>query len=204
MVDVSIDFVAHYLIFLGHESILCESHLDDSRANRRRYPVGEEMTQKLFDPKLNIKDYSWKIGSLLKTVVLDTMPGYDESIRVKSTAFYNGREQGIALTLDSYNGVRPTMIIVFGEHRNTDSIHIDCWTLPSSPFNAVAVEDFTDEAYERRMWVPVSDKMFQIAADVITKLTALWVAGKIEKGSNGFRPDMFAELPVKTQKLLTI
>ena len=57
------------------------------------------MQTKLFDPKLGVKDYAWKIGRLLKTVDLASLPGYDSSINIETTAFYNCRERGVALTL---------------------------------------------------------------------------------------------------------
>ena len=82
------------------------------------------------------------IGRLLQGFDLTTLPGYDPSITVETTPFYNGRERSIALTLNSWHevediGKRPTFVVVFGEHRSTDAAFIDFWTIDSMPFNHI-------------------------------------------------------------------
>src|ERR1041385_7545837 len=105
---------------------------------------------KLFNPKLSVKDCSWEIGKLLKKVKLDELPGATEEIGYftpQTSAWYNGREEGIAITLQTFNDSRPVYVIAFGEHRNTDSIFIDHWTMKAAPFNHPTVPDLPEFAY---------------------------------------------------------
>lgn len=141
------------------------------------------MKTKLFDPKLNVKDYSWKIGRCLQKVNLSDLPGFDDSVKTYTQAFYNGRERGIALTLQSMSNSRRVYIIVFGECRNSDSIFIDHWTMDGGlgPYNGPIVSDFPESAYEQRLYVsPVGAglNMFQVAADKIVDLIKVWLKAK--------------------------
>ena len=162
--------------------------------------MARQRVQKLFDPKLNVKDYSWKIGNLLKKIKLNQLPGYDTSIYTETTAFYNCRERGIALTLKCWNvkgfKQRPVFVIVFGEHRSSDSIFIDFWTQTTPPFNGPTTEDLTDEAYEHRLFVPYSDSMFEEAAFIITGMVVSWVHGDVH------HVELPKELPVAVEALV--
>jgi len=142
---------------------------------------------KLFDPKLSVKDYAFQVGALLKKVNLNEIPGADTEeigyLYPETSAWYNGRERGIAITLKTFNETRPVYVIAFGEHRNNDSIFIDHFTMKNPPYNYPTVEDFPDYAYKHtRMYVSYSDDMFQKAANIIVALVMLWAKGAIKPG----------------------
>jgi hypothetical protein len=144
-------------------------------------------TVKLFDPKLSIKEYSYEIGKLLKRINLNEIPGADTEeigyLLPQTFAWYNGRERGIGIMLTTFNSARPTYVIAFGEHRTSDSIFIDHWTMDRVDINPPTVADFPDYAYDNtRLYISYSDDMFQKAAKVITALVMLWVKGAIKPG----------------------
>lgn len=93
----------------------------------------------------------------------------DRYIYCKTSAWYNGREDGASLTVSS--AAKPALIITFGEHRNSDGIFVDSWLTEKSTLNPPTVDDFTDEAYERR-------KMFKYG-DVVG--TVQYIHGLIEQ-----------------------
>lgn len=171
---------------------------------------------KLFDPKLSVKDYAYKIGALLKKINLNDIPGADTEeigyLYPETSAWYNGRERGIAIALKTFNSTRPVYVIAFGEHRNTDSIFIDHWTMDRSAFNYPTVTDYPDFAYENtRLYVSYSDDMFQRAANVIVGLVTLWAQGAIKPGfgqkDTGIKFEVETLLlpkPKKAQKRLTV
>ena len=79
---------------------------------------------------------------------------FDDS-NLHSSAWYNGRERGICLYLTTGNIITgtKTLIITFGEHRNSDEIFVDHWYSKEIFFlNPPTVQDFTDKAYQNRMY----------------------------------------------------
>jgi hypothetical protein len=70
---------------------------------------------------------------------------------VNTSPWYNGRECGICLETVVATG-RESLIITFGEHRNSDAIFVDCWEADRSRLNPPTVSDFTDEAYANRRY----------------------------------------------------
>lgn len=65
-------------------------------------------------------------------------------------AWYNGRERGISITVATRLKDN-TLVITFGENRNSDSIFVDSWEMPFL-LNPPSVDNFTEEAYENRKW----------------------------------------------------
>lgn len=133
---------------------------------------------KLLDVNLNLQDQSVQIGKLLARVDFTQIKGYGKAAhaRVETSAWYNGRERGIALTLNAFN--RPTFVIAFSECRNSDSIVIDNWCPEAQHFlNPPTIADFTDDAYyKRRKSVPCEE--YAEAVIVIISLIEGWMAGK--------------------------
>jgi|ERR671925_1909952 hypothetical protein len=67
---------------------------------------------------------------------------------LETSAFYNGRERGVAITAHSFASNRD-WAIVFGEHRNSDSIFVDMFEF-SGDINPPTIANFTEEAYKDR------------------------------------------------------
>jgi len=134
---------------------------------------------KICNPKLGIKDQAIQIAKRLGKVNLEDLVGYDsDSFTYPQTyAFYNGRERSIAIEIPPvYNGKfhhKPGLVIVFGECRNSDAIVIDYWTIERGSMNGPTVADFTDEAYQRRIYLGY-DK-HQDAVTIILCLIEAWL-----------------------------
>ena len=76
---------------------------------------------------------------------------YNDQFHIETSTFYNGRENGICLTVKSFRFYKESLVIVFGENRNSDSIFVTTW-LQNVGFNPPQVCDLTDEAYETRRY----------------------------------------------------
>jgi hypothetical protein len=75
--------------------------------------------------------------------------------RVETSAWYNGRERGICLTVTPKER-RDVLYITFGECRNSDQIFVDRWT-SGALFNPPTVHDHPEErdlAYMNRFYFP--------------------------------------------------
>lgn len=71
-----------------------------------------------FDPTFDVKPVAFSIAHLI-TVSYEG----DGWVRLMWSPFYNGRERGIALTIQNAKNERCTW--VFGENRNSDNIILD-------------------------------------------------------------------------------
>lgn len=89
-------------------------------------------------------------------------------------AFYNGRERGCVLSIHRTHS-RP-LVIVFGEHRNSDNIFIDAWTQPHLSINPPTVADFPDEAYRKRVYLRCGQ--YAQAVKRIVSIIENWYAGQ--------------------------
>jgi len=74
---------------------------------------------------------------------------------IHTAAWYNGREDGFSVTV-SMSPEPESLVVTFGEHRNTDQIFVDHW-LGRVGINPPTVDDFTDEAYEDRKMFKYDD-----------------------------------------------
>ncbi len=85
------------------------------------------------------------------------------SVNMYTSAWYNGRERGIAVALTK-TGINDDakvpvnnerrLVLVFGEARGSDSIFLDKWTDSGVDINPPTHDDFTDEAYKQRRHFP--------------------------------------------------
>lgn len=76
---------------------------------------------------------------------------FRNSIEFKTSPFYNGRERGICITMNTFSSYDKTLHVVFGECRSSDSIFVDKW-VGKMTFNNPTVEDFSEEAYNNRKY----------------------------------------------------
>ena len=110
------------------------------------------------------------------------VPNFIPALKPATTAWYNGRERGFALTFGGgeVNDITyPVFVITWAEHRNSDAIVVDNWTQKSRPFNQPTVADFTDDAYyNRRQWVKCEE--YDKAVDLILSLIRDYFDGSIK------------------------
>jgi hypothetical protein len=89
-------------------------------------------------------------------------------IMPRVAAWYNGRENGIVITVDKMIPVNVSdnhflrnktwqLNITFGEERRSDSLFLDMWETDTT-FNPPTLADFNDEAYRNRICFPPKDK----------------------------------------------
>lgn len=80
------------------------------------------------------------------------------SVNMYTSAWYNGRERGIAVALTktgmSVDDKERRLVLVFGEARGSDSIFLDKWTETGGDINPPTHEDLSEEAYEQRRHFP--------------------------------------------------
>lgn len=88
---------------------------------------------------------TFEVGELTKEEKVQI----DFRIDIRNSAWYNGREKGVCITVSDFE---KTLIITFGEGRNSDSIFVDTWEIKGGLLNPPTVADFTDEAYENRIY----------------------------------------------------
>jgi hypothetical protein len=82
------------------------------------------MKKKIYDPKFNINEVSFKIARKLGSIELPKEDYY--RIFIDTFPFYNCRERGIGISVNN-SEISKILVIVFGEHRNSDNIFIDRW-----------------------------------------------------------------------------
>lgn len=132
---------------------------------------------RLVDMTFGLQKQSIELGKLLAKIDITKIEGYEQAVqpRAQASAWYNGRERGIALTFRAFN--RPTFVIAFSECRNTDAIVIDNWCLEKEDINPVTVADFQNDAdYHRRKFVEC--ERYENAAMIILELIEGWFDGK--------------------------
>ena len=86
------------------------------------------------------------IATAILELLMDEWRSLDSS-NLQSSAWYNGRECGICLYLRT--GTK-TLIVTFGEHRNSGEIFVDHWYSEEIFLNPPTVQNFTDKAYKQR------------------------------------------------------
>jgi len=94
---------------------------------------------------LSINPIAWKIYyTLLTNDVLN-------SIHHTFSAWYNGRERGICLCIDSApdKNTDTWYVITFGECRNSDQIFVDNWSM-AKEMNPPTIDDFDEISYKKR------------------------------------------------------
>lgn len=99
----------------------------------------------------NINKVALAILALLEGEV-DGLDGDEIETRfdTETSTFYNGRENGICITVKHYSSARfERLVIVFGENRTSDNIFVQKWTEPGD-INPPILQGLTDEAYNTR------------------------------------------------------
>jgi hypothetical protein len=76
---------------------------------------------------------------------------------VRTSAWYNGRERGVVISVHKAGKPNETYSIVIVEHRNSDDIVVYNWLMPKWDVNPPTVADFTDEAYKSAEHFRASD-----------------------------------------------
>lgn len=117
----------------------------------------EYKMQKLFDPTFGIHPKAIAVAHLLGDLEIkldhikdpELKSKINHLIDVRTFPFYNGREQGICIMTGSFFNIQEAQLVVFGEHRNSDSIFVDVWK-EKRPFNNPDVSMFSNEAYNKR------------------------------------------------------
>lgn len=116
------------------------------------------------DLTFGIKEQALEIAKRLKKKLK-----LDNAI-VMTFPFYNGRERGIGFSIYRY-GQKNSLIVTFGECRNSDSIYIDAWEIEKILMNPPTVADFTEEAYTNRRYVVPEkyDEAVKIILEIVEK-----------------------------------
>ncbi len=144
------------------------------------------MSRYIGDVTLGLKSQAWAILAMLSASDCDGLGGdwdtkfRDYKIEIKTYAWYNGRERGFCLEVRPSMASRKALLVTFGEHRNTDGIFVDAWEVDKYFLNEPTVEDFTDEAYERRMSVPYGN--VGQAVEVIRDKIEAFMASQFKAG----------------------
>jgi len=100
------------------------------------------------DLTFNIHPVALAIANLIYINLDDEISDEDKFIvTVNTTAWYNGRERGICLSI--YDIQFKGIFIVFGENRSSDNIFVDVCKYKGS-INPPQWEDLTDAAYNKR------------------------------------------------------
>jgi hypothetical protein len=106
------------------------------------------------DMRMGVKGTALAILALLA----DREPAFADfeegryDVDIETHASYNGREQGICLTLrKGWSGA--LLHVVFGEHRNSDDIFVDFWVTCRPFMNGPTLNDKPEEAYTRRHYI---------------------------------------------------
>lgn len=118
----------------------------------------------MIDLQLDICPVAWSILHLVKD-----QSRFDQHVNITTSAWYNGREKGICLTVFNHKKVKSS-IITFGKVKNTDSIFIDSWEINGGLLNPPTVSDFNDEAYSNRKYLNY-DKIYEAAQLVIESIS---------------------------------
>lgn len=102
------------------------------------------------DTQLNVYPVAFAVLNLINTFDIEVNNNPPDGYEITTSAWYNGRERGISVVKYSYKD-RDSLVITFGETRNSDSIFVDSWVVENQGFlNPPTVSDFPDEAYARR------------------------------------------------------
>lgn len=105
------------------------------------------------DLELGINPLAWAILALLEGRKLTFLPK-DDTFRVYTRAWYNGREKGVSITMHTENTM--CLAITFGE--NLNGIFVDAWELSGYPYaEPLTLNNYTDEAYAARQYFDCGD-----------------------------------------------
>ena len=113
------------------------------------------MSQTIADSTLGLSGPALSILAILAQREPDFAP-YDRERHeyqyvAQTSAWYNGREQGVCLVIRPYGHTsRKCLLVTFGEHRSSDNIFVDAWESEGTFLNPPTVEDYSDEAYKAR------------------------------------------------------
>jgi len=89
----------------------------------------------------------------------------DDEIDFDTYPWYNGRERAVCIKIQRFLSNR-ILLVVFGEHRNSDDIFVDIWEVSKlRNSNCPTIDDFTDEAFKNRKFFECWD--FKSAIDYI-------------------------------------
>lgn len=115
---------------------------------------------------LNLNPVAWKIlRELQKSPSLKKLGHH-----VSASAWYNGRERGVCLVVrHPANLSGPGLVIVFGEHRNSDDAFVDSWTMSTLPWNPPTITDEPEEAYDNRVFVLNRPDMVRKTTRIVLK-----------------------------------
>jgi hypothetical protein len=109
------------------------------------------------DNDLGISSQALAILAMLSRTDCDGLAKYGDGqyqIAIRTWAWYNGRERGVCLEVRPSLGSKRALLVTFGEHRNTDGIFIDAWEVEEYFLSPPTVADYTEEAYEQRVFAP--------------------------------------------------
>lgn len=130
------------------------------------------MIQKIVDFTFGVHSVALAIAQMLnRTDFFDHQlyylkPELKERIEIKTYPYYNGREAHMCLQVATNFMAKKSLLISFGECRNSDSITIDAW-VAKTPYDHSAIK-LTDKAYEERKYL--SYNKHSEAVDHIQKL----------------------------------
>ena len=84
------------------------------------------------------------------TKVLSLVAGYTfaypQGVYAQTSAFHNGRENWACVRVVKSANRSEQLVVIFGEARNSDSIHVASWTMRNT-FGAPTLADYTEDAY---------------------------------------------------------
>jgi hypothetical protein len=117
------------------------------------------MPHYIADHDLGLSDQALAVLAVLSRDECDGLAAYDQEskrwkVEITTSAWYNGRERGICLQVRPSLTSKRALLVTFGECRNSDSIFIDAWVVERYFLNPPTLEDFTDDAYAARQYVP--------------------------------------------------
>jgi len=101
-----------------------------------------------FDPTFGVSQKAIVIANLINADIVEIPEDSSTSFYIKTSPFYNGRENGICISIKNLLSDIEQFNVVFGEHRNSDSIFLDKFA--KNTFNNPTLSDFTEEDYKNR------------------------------------------------------
>lgn len=101
-------------------------------------------------------------------LVAHQLEDQDPNVMIKTSAWYNGRENGICIMKWGLSVTKPARFITFGECRNSDSIFLDTW-LEVPDINPPT--SFPDSAYRARKFYSY-DAICKVADEIVNLLNS--------------------------------
>lgn len=123
-----------------------------------------------------------EVATKILRLLADATISHRNLLKIENSPFYNGREKHVAISVIKWRPFMRTMIITFGENRNSDDIVIQS-LVQDSDINPPCIhnrpKDTADKSYRNRAYLEQGQEE-RAAREIISKINEYLADGDTE------------------------